>query len=189
MSSYDRYSNLEFEKLISDARTQNRPPVLEKLAPGHAAGGVAWRYLRDTYPVFAECRPLTAGIVKQIQRPPWMLNRSLQSALRVHTNTEKYLRALAAPGSRRYSLDGLVVGDVSNKHRDNARQRLDALSGRKRQRVANEGAINQPALKPRPDRTITACAGESPTSLPKLVAGGGKQPTVIIRKRRKVLTT
>ena len=186
MNAPNQYTNSEFERIILDAKRHDQPPVLEKSVPGHAAGGVVWRYLRDTYPIFAECRPLAAGIVKQIERPPWMLNRSLRSALRLHTSTEKYLRALAAPDSQRYSLDGLVVGGVSEKHRARARQQLKALSGRKRQRVATDSEISPPNVKPRLERVIIACAGESPAGLPKLVAGGSKQPTVIIRKRRKI---
>ena len=70
-------------------------------------------------PQFRDCKPLVIGIHRQVREalsPPPSL-RTVRAALRLHTRSEEYLKALAATGSVRCHLDGSRAGEVSREHR------------------------------------------------------------------------
>lgn len=72
-------------------------------------------------------KPLAVGIHKQlypIAELVRMSRRALRSFLARWTSREAYKRALAEPGSSRVNLDGSDAGEVSEQHREEARQRL-----------------------------------------------------------------
>ena len=67
-------------------------------------------------PMFRECKPLAIGMHKEIRAAlsPTPSLRTVRTALRLHTRSEEYIEALAAPGSVRHHLDGGVAGVVSD---------------------------------------------------------------------------
>jgi hypothetical protein len=87
---------------------------------------VAW--MRQTWPAaFGEqVLPLAIGAGAEIARarPQGCSHKDIESALRFHTNSDAYLAALAAEGSRRIRLDGGDGGEVDEGHRQHARERL-----------------------------------------------------------------
>ena len=77
-----------------------------------------------TFPVFQECRPLSLGIHKTIcERMPDVKPADLRLAMRVHTASTRYLKALAA-GTARYDLDGQPAGEVTEEQRTVASEGL-----------------------------------------------------------------
>lgn len=122
----EKYTNNQYLRLLIDAREKNEAPVIEKPIPKFAAADYCLEWLREQYPVIAEFKPLAIGITNDIERPIWMPVKSLKSALRVHTWTERYLTASAQIDSCRFALDGTRAGDVTELQRELAQRRLDA---------------------------------------------------------------
>jgi ProP effector len=80
--------------------------------------------LRNTFKVFAEHRPLALGIHKAIkERLPEINAQQLRSALRMHTASTRYLKALTQ-GDIRYDLDGASAGEVTAEQRQQAHETL-----------------------------------------------------------------
>jgi ProP effector len=66
--------------------------------------------LRSTFPVFQECRPLAIGIHKTVlERIPGINPQQLRLAMRMHTASARYLKALTN-GETRFDLDGNAAG-------------------------------------------------------------------------------
>ena len=77
-------------------------------------------HLQERYPVFKDCRPLALGIHKTIrEREPEINAGELRLAMRLHTTSTRYLKALLA-GKERFNLDGLADGEVTEEHRSTA---------------------------------------------------------------------
>lgn len=80
--------------------------------------------LRSAFQVFAEYRPLALGIHKAVkERLPEIDTRQLRTALRMHTASTRYLKALAQ-GDVRYDLDGAPAGEVTEEQRQQAADTL-----------------------------------------------------------------
>lgn len=83
--------------------------------------------LRSTFPVFQECRPLAIGIHKGVlERIPDINPQLLRLAMRMHTASARYLKALTN-GETRFDLDGDVAGTVTAEQKQQA---LDTLRER-----------------------------------------------------------
>ncbi len=99
--------------------------------------------LQDKFEVIRECMPLAIGTDKQLfERFPEVSRKSLRTALGIHTNSMRYLKAMAN-ATVRYDLDGQSVGEVDPAHLEHASKTLkDRLrkeaEKRKEQRKAEE---------------------------------------------------
>lgn len=83
--------------------------------------------LRSTFPVFQECRPLAIGIHKTVlERIPGINPQQLRLAMRMHTASARYLKALTN-GEIRFDLDGNAAGAVTPEQKEQA---LDTLRER-----------------------------------------------------------
>lgn len=70
------------------------------------------------FAVFRECRPLALGIHKVIiERMPEIDTAQLRLAMRLHTASTRYLKALLATGER-FDLDGNPAGEVTAEQRE-----------------------------------------------------------------------
>lgn len=128
-------------------------------------------YLRETYPVLGDPRPMGVGIHAEIHRRHARRsdNGDLQegeerpgviwTALKIHTGSRAYQEALAAGGPR-YDLDGNPVSEVTEDQQEHARQQLQALKDRKRKRGGKKAKPNQQEAKEAPAQE--ADAGEAP---------------------------
>jgi ProP effector len=101
------------------------------------------KQFQENFPVFGECKPLAIGIDKQLLAQTPDLNRkALRIALRIHTNSLRYLKGLEH-ATVRINLDGSAADEVTDAHRAFAAQTLqerfkkNALQ-RKAQREAEE---------------------------------------------------
>lgn len=80
--------------------------------------------LRQRFPAFGQCMPLAIGIDKQLLLQMPELNRkTLRVALNMHTNSSRYLKAMAT-ATVRFDLAGHAAGEVSNEHRMRAADML-----------------------------------------------------------------
>ncbi|WP_342718513.1 ProQ/FINO family protein [Propionivibrio dicarboxylicus] len=99
--------------------------------------------LHETYPAFRDHAPLAIGIDKQLlARQSDIERKALRIALGMHTNSLRYLKTMEK-ATQRVDLDGQVVAEVTEEHRQHAaetlreRFRKDA-ERRKAQRLAEE---------------------------------------------------
>lgn len=100
--------------------TSNAPPPPR---PGAAVLGI----LTSSFTAFRDCLPLAIGIHKIVkQRLPDIDSQQLRTAMRIHTASTRYLKALSQTDSR-YDLDGAPVGEVTAEQRQQA---LDTLRER-----------------------------------------------------------
>lgn len=77
-----------------------------------------------TYPVFRDIQPLAIGIHKAIiAAHPDIDKAALRRTLQRHTASTRYLKAVAAGGSR-FGLDGVSTGDITLEQQKQANQDL-----------------------------------------------------------------
>lgn len=80
--------------------------------------------LAKDFPVFREMRPLALGIHKAIlERCPELDPAQLRTAMKVHTASTRYLKALLTTRER-FDLDGKPQGEVTDEQRDVANTQL-----------------------------------------------------------------
>ena len=80
--------------------------------------------LRSTFPVFQDCRPLAIGIHKAVlERIPDINPQQLRLAMRMHTSSARYLKALTN-GETRFDLDGNAAGAVTPEQKEQAMDTL-----------------------------------------------------------------
>lgn len=77
-----------------------------------------------SFPAFRNVQPLAIGIHKAIKaRLPDIADAELRNALRTHTASTRYLKALAN-ATQRYDLDGNPVGEIDAEQRRQAQETL-----------------------------------------------------------------
>jgi len=81
----------------------------------------AWR---EQHAAFRDCLPLAIGIDKQLQTlHPEVERKVLRMALRYHTQSVRYLKAMME-ATARCNLDGSPAAEVEQEHRDHASEQL-----------------------------------------------------------------
>lgn len=104
--------------------------AMPEFAPAVAestANGDVLKLLNERFAVFREAKPLAIGIHKEIMKAvPGLDAGKMRTAMRRHTGTTRYLRAIAT-GSERHDLNGAVVGTISEEQK---KQAGDALRER-----------------------------------------------------------
>lgn len=111
-----KLSSIEKEKLLLTVAEVDRAKKIK----------LAQEWLKQTYLAFSMCLPLDTGVhVKTIfDCPKTISHTTLSHARRLWCGSERYLKALAAEGSRRYELNGTPAGAVSDEHRAAAKEEL-----------------------------------------------------------------
>jgi ProP effector len=94
------------------------------------------RQLQEASPTFRDCKPLALGIDKAVsERFPEFDRKSVRTAMRMHVNSTRYLKAVEK-ATERFDLDGNVAGEITDEHRGHAAQtlkeRFAAVAKRKR---------------------------------------------------------
>lgn len=98
---------------------------------------------QEKFAVFRDHQPLAIGIDKQLlARLPDLDRKLLRTALRIHTNSTPYLKAMGK-ATVRFDLDGNAADEVSEAHRNHATTTLDerfkkVAEQRKAQREAEQ---------------------------------------------------
>lgn len=76
--------------------------------------------LTATFPAFRDTLPLAIGIHKTIrERLPELTRDQVGKALRIHTGSTRYLKALAK-AQQRFDLDGNPAGEITEEQRKQA---------------------------------------------------------------------
>ncbi len=79
---------------------------------------------REQHAAFRDCLPLVIGIDKQLQAlHPEVERKVLRMALRYHTQSVRYLKAMTEAAVR-CTLDGSPAADIEQEHRDHASEQL-----------------------------------------------------------------
>ncbi len=111
----------------SDAPPANPPVSDGACVPAAAAGKAARHLLRElesAFPVFRDALPLAIGIDKQLlARRPEIERKILRIALRLHTQSVRYLKGVEKAATR-FDLDGQPADALDDAHRAHAAERL-----------------------------------------------------------------
>ena len=93
------------------------------VAPAPSARSLL-KQLQHQFPAFRNCLPLAIGIDKQLlARLPELDRKTMRAALGIHTGSLRYLRAMEK-ATLRYDLDGVAGAEVSDTHRQHAKEVL-----------------------------------------------------------------
>lgn len=120
----------------------SNPAAPQPTSPVQAARKLL-KELQEQFAVFRDCQPLAIGIDKAIvARLPEIERKTLRTALRIHTHSLRYLRAMEK-ATARFDLDGQSVAEVTAEHRAHAAEALrerfkKEAEQRKVQRAAEE---------------------------------------------------
>jgi ProP effector len=106
------------------------PAAAESTAPAPAAGAdvqsprALLKHLQQQFKAFRDCLPLAIGIDKQVlARLPGLNRKTMRAALGIHTGSMRYLRAMEK-ATVRYDLDGNPGAEVTDTHRQHAKELL-----------------------------------------------------------------
>ena len=107
--------------------------------------------LQAASPTFRDFKPLALRIDKSIlERFPDIDRKSLRSALRSHTASTKYLKAMER-ATERFDLDGKVAGEVTEEQRTHAsttlKERFAAVAKQQREKREADEAERRHAEK------------------------------------------
>lgn len=93
-------------------------------APSAPSARALLKQLQQQFPAFRDCLPLAIGIDKQLLAQMPDLNRkAMRAALGIHTGSMRYLRAMEK-AKLRYNLDGSPGAEVTDTHRQHAKELL-----------------------------------------------------------------
>ena len=93
------------------------------VAPAQSARSLL-KQLQQQFPAFRNCLPLAIGIDKQLlARLPELERKTMRAALGIHTGSLRYLRAMEK-ATVRYDLDGVAGAEVTDTHRQHAKEVL-----------------------------------------------------------------
>ena len=97
--------------------------------------------LQEKHSVFRDCLPLAIGIDKQLlSSHPDLERKVLRTALRYHTSSLRYLKAVEKATSRS-NLDGSTAEDISDAHRVHAAKLVRERLQKDAERRKNQRAI------------------------------------------------
>lgn len=120
--------------------------------------------LSAKFEVIRQGRPLAVGIHKAIiERLPEIDTTQLRLAMKIHTASTRYLKALLATRER-FDLDGKPAGEVSDEQREIAnttlRERFRKAADRRKaeELAANEAQRQQEALQKRQEKLAQLAA-------------------------------
>jgi len=82
------------------------------------------KQLQQQFKAFRDCLPLAIGIDKQVlAKMPGLNRKTMRAALGIHTGSMRYLRAMEK-ATVRYDLDGNPGAEVTDTHRQHAKELL-----------------------------------------------------------------
>lgn len=112
------------------------------------------KQLQQQFEAFRNCLPLEIGIDKQLLARMPSLNRKLmRAALGIHTGSMRYLRAMEK-ATVRYDLDGKPGAEVTDTHRQHAKELLQQRFKKEadRKKAEREAAAQQEAERKRQEK-------------------------------------
>jgi ProP effector len=129
-------------------------------APAAAAGAdiqsprALLKLLQQDFPAFRNCLPLAIGIDKQVvARLPGVNRKIMRAALGIHVGSMRYLRAMEK-ATVRYDLDGNAGVEVSDTHRQHAKELLQERFKKEaeRKKAERDAAVQEEAERKRQEK-------------------------------------
>ncbi|HQZ01689.1 MAG TPA: ProQ/FINO family protein [Thauera sp.] len=107
--------------------------------------------LQKEFPAFRDCKPLALKIDAAIaERLPDIDRKSLRAAMRMHTASTRYLKAIER-SQERFDLDGQPAGEVTEEQRTHAsttlKERFAAVAKQQKEKREAEAAEKRSAEK------------------------------------------
>jgi ProP effector len=120
-------SNAPDSAAVSEPSAAEAPTAPAAQSPQQTAAPSAralLKQLQQQFPAFRNCLPLEIGIDKQLlARMPGLNRKLMRAALGIHTGSMRYLRAMEK-ATVRYDLDGKAGAEVTDTHRQHAKELL-----------------------------------------------------------------
>jgi ProP effector len=132
------------ESTSAPAAEQPASPAAAQPAGAAGAEGQSPRtllkQLQQEFKAFRDCLPLAIGIDKQVlARMPGLNRKTMRAALGIHTGSMRYLRAMEK-ATVRYDLDGNAGDEVTDTHRQHAKELLQERFKKEAERKKAERA-------------------------------------------------
>ena len=106
--------------MMTEEKSTPRPSVSTSNPARELLGQLA-----ALFPIIAKAEPLAIGIDKSLfERVPDLPRKHLRTALRTHTASTRYLKAVVR-SPHRFDLDGQPAGEISEEQRMHAKALLD----------------------------------------------------------------
>ena len=112
------------------------------------------KQLQQQFVAFRNCLPLAIGIDKQVlSRLPGLNRKTMRAALGIHTGSMRYLRAMEK-ATVRYDLDGNPGAEVTDTHRQHAKELLQERFKKEaeRKKAEREAAAQEEAERKRQEK-------------------------------------
>jgi ProP effector len=112
------------------------------------------KQLQQQFPAFRNCLPLEIGIDKQLlARMPGLNRKLMRAALGIHTGSMRYLRAMEK-ATVRYDLDGKAGAEVTDTHRQHAKELLQQRFKKEaeRKKAERDAAVEAEAERKRQEK-------------------------------------
>ena len=135
-------------------------PAAAPAASGAAAAAPAMsarallKQLQQEFPAFRDCLPLAIGIDKQLlARMPGLDRKTMRAALGIHTGSMRYLRAMEK-AKVRFDLDGTPGAEVTDTHRQHAKEQLQQRFKKEaeRKKAERDAAAAEEAARQRQEK-------------------------------------
>ena len=143
-----------------DAAPADQPATAAEVAPAPAAAAPApsaralLKQLQQEFPAFRDCLPLAIGIDKQLlARMPGLDRKTMRAALGIHTGSMRYLRVIEK-AKVRYDLDGTAGAEVTDTHRQHAKEQLQQRFKKEaeRKKAERDAAAAEEAARQRQEK-------------------------------------
>jgi ProP effector len=137
----------------ADQAAVPQAPATAGTAPAPSARALL-KQLQQEFPAFRDCLPLAIGIDKQLlARMPNLNRKAMRAALGIHTGSMRYLRAMEK-AKVRYDLDGTPGAEVTDTHRQHAKEQLQERFKKEadRKKAEREAAALEEANRQRQEK-------------------------------------
>ena len=134
-------------------QAQAAAPAAAPAAPAPSARALL-KQLQQEFPAFRDCLPLAIGIDKQLlARMPGLDRKTMRAALGIHTGSMRYLRAMEK-AKVRFDLDGTPGAEVTDTHRQHAKEQLQQRFKKEaeRKKAEREAAAAEEAARQRQEK-------------------------------------
>jgi ProP effector len=123
-------------------------------APSADSPRALLKQLQQQFEAFRNCLPLEIGIDKQLlARMPGLNRKLMRAALGIHTGSMRYLRAMEK-ATVRYDLDGKAGAEVTDTHRQHAKELLQQRFKKEaeRKKAERDAAVQAEAERKRQEK-------------------------------------
>jgi ProP effector len=123
-------------------------------APAADSPRALLKQLQQQFPAFRNCLPLEIGVDKQLlARMPGLNRKLMRAALGIHTGSMRYLRAMEK-ATVRYDLDGKAGAEVTDTHRQHAKELLQQRFKKEadRKKAERDAAVEAEAERKRQEK-------------------------------------